>query len=104
MAAVRPRGSRQRQGGNEGGAKHAATIAWGDQPPGTRRAVALSRQGKWPEAREKLKNVEFVIPSQPLDLQRLAMGEAMRASVEVKDFAGASAYAPERAAAQLFSH
>uniref|UniRef100_Q07RE1 Tetratricopeptide TPR_2 n=1 Tax=Rhodopseudomonas palustris (strain BisA53) TaxID=316055 RepID=Q07RE1_RHOP5 len=59
------------------------------------RAVALSRQGKWPEAREKLKNVEFVIPSQPIDLQRLAISEAMRASLEVKDFAGASAYSSE---------
>ena len=59
------------------------------------RAVALARQAKWPEAREKLKNVEFVIPSQPIDLQRLAISEAMRASLEVKDFAGATAYSSE---------
>ena len=30
------------------------------------RAVALARQAKWPEAREKLKNVDFVIP-EPAD-------------------------------------
>jgi len=59
------------------------------------RAVALARQAKWPEAREKLKNVDFVIPSQPIDLQRLAISEGLRASLEVKDFAGATAYSSE---------
>ncbi|PYF00165.1 outer membrane biosynthesis protein TonB [Rhodopseudomonas faecalis] len=59
------------------------------------RAVAMARKGKWSEAREKLKNFEFVIDSQPLDLQRVALSEAMRAALETKDFAGASAYSSE---------
>jgi tetratricopeptide (TPR) repeat protein len=59
------------------------------------RAVAMARKGKWSEAREKLKNFEFVINAQPLDLQRVALSEAMRAALETKDFAGASAYSSE---------
>jgi hypothetical protein len=54
------------------------------------RALALARQGKWAEAREKFKNVEFAIASLPLELQRVVLIEAMRASLEVKDFSGAA--------------
>jgi len=54
------------------------------------KALALARQGKWAEAREKFKNVEFAIASLPLELQRVALIDAMRASVEVKDFSGAA--------------
>ncbi len=54
------------------------------------KALAFARQEKWPEAREKFKNVEFAIASLPLDLQRVVTAEAMRASLEVKDYAGAS--------------
>jgi hypothetical protein len=53
-------------------------------------ALALARQQKWAEAREKFKNVEFAIASLPLDLQRTVTMEAMRASLEVRDFAGAA--------------
>jgi hypothetical protein len=53
-------------------------------------ALALARQSKWAEAREKFKNVEFAIASLPLDLQRIVTMDAMRASLEVKDFAGAA--------------
>jgi tetratricopeptide (TPR) repeat protein len=53
------------------------------------KALALARQGKWADAREKFKNVEFAITSQPLELQRIALTEAMRASLEVKDYSGA---------------
>ena len=49
-----------------------------------------ARQGKWADAREKFKNVEFAIASLPLDIQRIVTMEAMRASLEVKDYAGAS--------------
>lgn len=52
-------------------------------------ALGLARQGKWADAREKFKNVEFAITSQPLELQRIALTEAMRASLEVKDYSGA---------------
>jgi tetratricopeptide (TPR) repeat protein/chemotaxis protein histidine kinase CheA len=52
--------------------------------------LAFARQAKWAEAREKFKNVEFAIASLPLDLQRIVTADAMHASLEVKDYAGAS--------------
>ncbi|MDA9403915.1 tetratricopeptide repeat protein [Bradyrhizobium sp. CCBAU 45389] len=54
------------------------------------KALAYARQGKWTDAREKFKNVEFAIASLPLDIQRIVTMDAMRASLEVKDYAGAS--------------
>jgi tetratricopeptide (TPR) repeat protein len=54
------------------------------------KALAYARQGKWPDAREKFKNVEFAITSLPLELQRIVLSEAMRASLEVRDYAGAA--------------
>lgn len=52
--------------------------------------LARARQGKWAEAREKFKNVEFAIASLPPELQRIVVIDAMRASLEVKDFSGAA--------------
>ncbi|MBI5318734.1 tetratricopeptide repeat protein [Bradyrhizobium sp.] len=52
--------------------------------------LAKARQAKWAEAREKFKNVEFAIASLPPELQRIVVMDAMRASLEVKDFAGAA--------------
>jgi tetratricopeptide (TPR) repeat protein len=54
------------------------------------KALAFARQGKWADAREKFKNVEFAITSLPLELQRVVITEAMRASIEVKDYSGAA--------------
>jgi tetratricopeptide (TPR) repeat protein len=54
------------------------------------KALALARQGKWADAREKFKNVEFAITSLPLELQRAVITEAMRAAIEVKDYSGAA--------------
>jgi tetratricopeptide (TPR) repeat protein len=54
------------------------------------RALACARQGKWAEAREKFKNVEFAITSLPIDLQRIMISEALRSAIEVKDYAGAA--------------
>ncbi|MGP9811573.1 tetratricopeptide repeat protein [Rhodopseudomonas sp. NSM] len=54
------------------------------------KGVALARQGKWPEAREKLKSVQFAITALPLDIQREVLATAMRASLEVRDYAGAA--------------
>jgi tetratricopeptide (TPR) repeat protein len=54
------------------------------------KALALARQGKWADAREKFKNVEFAVTSLPLELQRVVITEAMRASIEVKDYSGAA--------------
>ena len=54
------------------------------------KALAYARLGKWAEAREKFKNVEFAITSLPIELQRIVISDAMRASLEVKDFSGAA--------------
>lgn len=54
------------------------------------KALAFARQGKWAEAREKFKNVEFAITSLPIELQRIVISEAMRASLEIRDFSGAA--------------
>ncbi|MEP6840982.1 MAG: tetratricopeptide repeat protein, partial [Bradyrhizobium sp.] len=54
------------------------------------KGFAFARQEKWADAREKFKNAEFAVASLPLDLQRIVTSDAMRASLEVKDYAGAS--------------
>jgi hypothetical protein len=54
------------------------------------RGLAFARQGKWADAREKFRNVEFAIASLPLDLQRVVTADAMKASLEIKDYAGAA--------------
>nr|WP_307704463.1 tetratricopeptide repeat protein [Rhodopseudomonas sp. B29] len=54
------------------------------------KGVALARQGKWAEAREKLKSVQFAITALPLDVQRAVLATAMRASLEVRDYSGAA--------------
>ena len=54
------------------------------------KGFAFARQEKWADAREKFKNAEFAIASLPLDLQRIVSADALRASLEVKDYAGAS--------------
>ncbi len=54
------------------------------------KGFAFARQEKWADAREKFKNAEFSIAALPLELQRIVTADAMRASLEVKDYAGAS--------------
>lgn len=54
------------------------------------KAVAAARQGKWVEAREKFKNVEFSISALPIELQRIAVTDSLRAALEVRDYASAS--------------
>jgi hypothetical protein len=54
------------------------------------KALAFARQEKWSEAREKFKNIEFTVTSLPVALQRIAVAQAMRASLEAKDFSGAA--------------
>ena len=53
-------------------------------------ALALARQQKWAEAREKFKNSEFAVTALPFDLQRVAILGALRSALEVKDFATAT--------------
>jgi hypothetical protein len=47
------------------------------------------------EARERFKNSEFTLAALPPDLQRIGLMMALRASLEVKDYAGASARGSE---------
>lgn len=54
------------------------------------KGLAFARQGKSAEAREKFKNAEFSIAALPPEMQRILTTDAMRASLEVKDYAGAS--------------
>jgi tetratricopeptide (TPR) repeat protein len=54
------------------------------------RAFALARLGRWSEARQAFRAAENAIPSLPLELQRTAMKESLRAAIEVKDYDGAN--------------
>lgn len=54
------------------------------------KALTYARQQKWTDAREKFKNVEFAITALPLDLQRIVIADAFRASLEVRDYPGAA--------------
>lgn len=50
------------------------------------RAFALARLGKWDEARRGFKNAEAAIANLPVELQRVALKEAVRAAIEVRDY------------------
>jgi tetratricopeptide (TPR) repeat protein len=54
------------------------------------RAVAQTQQGKYSEAREGFKNVSVAMGTLPIELQRLALQKAVRACIEVRDYAGAA--------------
>jgi tetratricopeptide (TPR) repeat protein len=54
------------------------------------RALVASRQGRWAEAREAFRYVEAALGSLPLELQQVALRDALRASIEVGDFDGAA--------------
>lgn len=55
------------------------------------RAMAHARQGKWAEARDGFRMVEGALATLPLELQRLALRESLRSSIETGDFASATA-------------
>ena len=55
------------------------------------KGLAYARQHKWPSrARDNSRTSEFAITTLPLELQRALIADAMRASLEVRDYAGAS--------------
>jgi hypothetical protein len=54
------------------------------------RALAYARQGKWAQARADFKSLEASIATLPIELQRNALMEEMRAAIEVGDFGGAA--------------
>lgn len=53
------------------------------------RALILARQGKWAAARDAFRDVEGALAALPLELQRIALKDALRASIEVGDYASA---------------
>jgi tetratricopeptide (TPR) repeat protein len=61
------------------------------------KALAYTRTGKWADAREKFKNIEFAISSLPIELQRIVIYDALRSTLEVKDYSGADKRANELA-------
>jgi tetratricopeptide (TPR) repeat protein len=54
------------------------------------RAMALARQGRWAEAQKIFKTVSAAVGSLPIELQRMAMKEAFRSAIEVRDFNSAT--------------
>jgi tetratricopeptide (TPR) repeat protein len=54
------------------------------------RALAAAKLGKWAEARDGFRKTEVAIGMLPLELQREIYKEAVHASIEVGDFAGAA--------------
>jgi tetratricopeptide (TPR) repeat protein len=54
------------------------------------RAVAYTQQGKWADAREAFRGLDTAIGSLPIELQRVVLKDAVRASIEAHDFAAAA--------------
>jgi tetratricopeptide (TPR) repeat protein len=54
------------------------------------RAIAYARQGKWDEARKGFKNADGALGALPVQLQRMAISQALRSAIEVRDFPGAT--------------
>jgi hypothetical protein len=70
--------------------KDLANPAIGDQHDAPLwRALAYAGQGKWAQTRDSFKSVEAAIATLPIELQRVALKDEMRAAIEVGDFGGA---------------
>ena len=54
------------------------------------RGIAHARQGKWVQAHKLFRNVETAVAALPLELQRIALLEALHAAIEVRDFSQAA--------------
>ena len=54
------------------------------------RALAYARQGKWAEAREGFRNVEGAMGTLPIELQLVALRDALRVAIETGDYASAT--------------
>ncbi|WP_237718370.1 tetratricopeptide repeat protein [Rhodovulum sp. PH10] len=54
------------------------------------RGLVLAKQSDWAGANDKFRNVEAAIASLPIQLQRLVLMEAVRASIEMKNYAAAA--------------
>ncbi len=53
------------------------------------RAIAQARLGKWEEASRGFKSAQGAITTLPLELQRVALKEALRTAIEVRDYESA---------------
>jgi hypothetical protein len=53
------------------------------------RALAYAREGRWGEARAGFKTAEAAIATLPVELQRVALKDEMRAAIEVGDYGDA---------------
>ena len=74
----------------EGALKDLSDPSVGDQHDAALwRALAYARQGKWGKAHESFKSVEGAVATLPIELQRFALKEELRSSIEVVDFASA---------------
>src|SRR5258707_34659 len=58
-------------------------------------ALAVGREGKWAEARESFRTLDTATATLPLEMQRFAFQEAVRAAVEVRDFGAAASLLSE---------
>jgi tetratricopeptide (TPR) repeat protein len=54
------------------------------------RGLAFAKLGKWAEASENFKKMETTVTTLPIELQRQVLLEAVRASIETRDFAVAA--------------
>ncbi len=54
------------------------------------RAMAYARAGRWGEARTAFKSVDKALATLPVELQRMALVESLRAAIEVRDYSGAA--------------
>jgi tetratricopeptide (TPR) repeat protein len=54
------------------------------------RGIAFAQEGQWVEARQHFRNLEAALALLPLELQRMALVEAVRAAIEVHDYQGAA--------------
>ncbi len=54
------------------------------------RALAYAKQGKWADASENFNKTETALTALPVEFQRQLMVDAVRASIETRDFAGAA--------------
>ena len=52
--------------------------------------MAYAREGNWARAREIFKTVDAAVATLPVELQRAALKDEMRSSIEVADYDGAS--------------
>lgn len=59
------------------------------------RALAQAKEGKWAEARDGFRSIETTTATLPLEMQRFAFQEAVRAAIEVRDFGGAASLLSE---------